>query len=180
MKYDITAKPTRYNDRLFRSRLEARYAAFFDLLKINWEYEPFDLKGWSPDFLLRLNGCELLVEVKPKPMINTDVYTKMYNATENTDYKLLLLSDVCVDLDFQSFEGKMPLIESEGFTFSIDDKTYPEFSMSFLCEDKSGNINILEWDSFKLRPKEWSELSCKRLSTLWSEAANKVMFLKPY
>lgn len=179
MKYNISAKPTRYNNRLFRSRLEARYAAFFDLLGINWEYEPFDLKGWSPDFLLRLKDYEFLVEVKPNSLINTDVYTKMYNATENTDYKLLLLSDVCVDLDFQTFEGRMPLIESEGFTFSIDGKTYPEFSVSFICEDKSGNINILEWDNFHINTNTWTEIRNSRLSKLWAEAANRVMFLKP-
>ena len=52
MKYDIRAKPTTYNGRLFRSRLEARWAAYFDLLGWAWEYEPFDLNGWSPDFAI--------------------------------------------------------------------------------------------------------------------------------
>lgn len=48
---------TRYKQRLFRSRLEARYAVFFDALEIKWDYEPeaFDLGHglwYLPDFFL--------------------------------------------------------------------------------------------------------------------------------
>ena len=58
------AIPTTYSGVQFRSRLEARWAAFFDLLKIKWLYEPFDLAGYIPDFILPEFG-DLLVEVKP-------------------------------------------------------------------------------------------------------------------
>lgn len=55
---------TTYSGVRFRSRLEARWAAFFDALGIRWEYEPFDCAGWIPDFLLP-GDPGLLVEVKP-------------------------------------------------------------------------------------------------------------------
>lgn len=55
--------PTLYEGTWFRSRLEARFAAWFDLLGWPWDYEPFDLDGWIPDF--RTGG--LLWEVKPTP-----------------------------------------------------------------------------------------------------------------
>jgi hypothetical protein len=46
--------PTRYQGYHFRSRLEARWAVFFDTLGLRWEYEPegFDLGGvlYLPDF----------------------------------------------------------------------------------------------------------------------------------
>lgn len=62
----IASIPTRYSGQNFRSRLEARWAAFFDLMRWSWEYEPFDMQGWIPDFVL---GGDLekglLVEVKP-------------------------------------------------------------------------------------------------------------------
>lgn len=58
------AKPTLYRDTMFRSRLEARWAAFFDLAGWRWDYEPCDFDGWTPDF--RLNGVEsIYAEVKP-------------------------------------------------------------------------------------------------------------------
>lgn len=56
--------PTRYQGAYFRSRLEARWAAFFDLCGWKWNYEPFDLKGWIPDFIIQ-GYSTLLVEVKP-------------------------------------------------------------------------------------------------------------------
>lgn len=44
--------PTVYAGVEFRSRLEARWAAFFDQLGVRWTYEPFDGNGYIPDFLL--------------------------------------------------------------------------------------------------------------------------------
>jgi hypothetical protein len=61
----IAAKPTRYAGVAFRSRLEARWAAFFDAAGWRWEYEPLDLKGWVPDFALIGKKHPVLVEVKP-------------------------------------------------------------------------------------------------------------------
>lgn len=63
--YNIAAKPTIYAGVNFRSRLEARWAAFFDLCGWKWDYEPIDLKGWSPDFLIHTLIGDVLVEVKP-------------------------------------------------------------------------------------------------------------------
>ena len=60
-----TGIPTKYNHCQFRSRLEAKWAAFFDLVGWKWEYDPFDLNGWIPDFLLIGTREKVLVEVKP-------------------------------------------------------------------------------------------------------------------
>lgn len=73
MKYNIKAHPTKYNGVRFRSRLEARWAAFFDLIGWKWEYEPIDINGWTPDFRVtwpcshsECSGSHsILVEVKP-------------------------------------------------------------------------------------------------------------------
>ncbi len=68
-----TAIQTEYKGYLFRSRLEARWAVFFDACNVRWEYEPqgFVLGNgtcYLPDFLLhdvegRAAG-DLYVEVK--------------------------------------------------------------------------------------------------------------------
>lgn len=63
----IKAIETRYANCLFRSRLEARWAVFFDALGIRWEYEKegYDLgeAGWYlPDFWLPRPQC--FVEIK--------------------------------------------------------------------------------------------------------------------
>jgi hypothetical protein len=65
---DIKAIETEYKGYRFRSRLEARWAVFFDCLGIKWEYEVegFDLHyngKYLPDFHLSLDGS--FVEIKP-------------------------------------------------------------------------------------------------------------------
>jgi hypothetical protein len=61
----IPAIPTRYRGINFRSRLEAKWAVFFDELNWEWEYEPIDLSGYIPDFIISFPYAPLLVEVKP-------------------------------------------------------------------------------------------------------------------
>lgn len=62
----IKAIQTRYKGYHFRSRLEARWAVFFDALGLEWEYEPegFDLDGvwYLPDFYL--SAQKVWVEIK--------------------------------------------------------------------------------------------------------------------
>ncbi|APY14300.1 hypothetical protein GJU94_13935 [Brucella sp. 10RB9214] len=65
MEYTIKAIPTEYAGVQFRSRTEARWAAFFDLVGLKWDYEPLDLERWAPDFILRTSLTNVLVEVKP-------------------------------------------------------------------------------------------------------------------
>lgn len=62
----IAAKPTMYNNRFFRSRLEARWAVFYDALGIPYDYEPQDhvlpAGRYLPDFWLPDHGC--WIEIK--------------------------------------------------------------------------------------------------------------------
>lgn len=58
--------PTLYANVRFRSRLEARWAVMFDLLKWPWVYEPTDLEWYIPDFVLRFDAGLIAVEVKPE------------------------------------------------------------------------------------------------------------------
>jgi hypothetical protein len=68
--YEIAAIPTRYNGVNFRSRLEARWAAFFDLCGRRWAYEPFDIEGYIPDFMLYGKVRNALVEIKPSHLFD--------------------------------------------------------------------------------------------------------------
>ena len=70
---EIKAIQTKYKGYLFRSRLEARWAVFFDCCGVEYEYEPegYDLGNglmYLPDFLLHgvdgRDGGDLYVEVK--------------------------------------------------------------------------------------------------------------------
>lgn len=72
----IKAIDTEYNGMLFRSRLEARWAVFFDVAGIKYEYEPegFEHDGikYLPDFYLP--DMDVYVEVKPdRPGMEEDI-----------------------------------------------------------------------------------------------------------
>jgi len=98
--YEIAAHPTRYDGVLFHSRLEARWAAFFDLSGWMWQYEPIDLKSWTPDFYVKFNcghsECtgyhDLYVEVKPFRSIEEfkghPAYELFYDYGRTFNYKI--------------------------------------------------------------------------------------------
>jgi hypothetical protein len=65
---DIRAIETVYNGYKFRSRLEARWAVFFDSLGVKYDYEPEGVEvggvKYLPDFLLR--ELDWFLEIKPR------------------------------------------------------------------------------------------------------------------
>jgi len=59
----VQAIETEYHGYRMRSRLEARWAAFFDRCQWSWHYEPLEHGTWIPDFAI---GWEpTFCEVKP-------------------------------------------------------------------------------------------------------------------
>lgn len=102
----IKAIQTQYNGYLFRSRLEARWAVFFDSCGVEYEYEPegYDLGNglmYLPDFLLHgvdgRDDGDLFVEVKGKmtdidaDKINRFVQLGSKNADQNGKYETAIL-----------------------------------------------------------------------------------------
>jgi len=75
----IGAIETKYAGCKFRSRLEARWAVFFDTLGIQWKYEDqgYEVDGcrYLPDFWLP--DCEVWAEVKGDPNGLRDDYKRM-------------------------------------------------------------------------------------------------------
>lgn len=70
MKQEIRPIETRYKGYRFRSRLEARWAVFFDALALKWEYEPEGFQTsagpYLPDFrVMTPQGNPTWYEVKP-------------------------------------------------------------------------------------------------------------------
>jgi len=72
--FNLVSLPTFYRGHKFRSRLEARYAVYFDALSIDWryEYEAYSINGrfYLPDFVLpnvslRDFGSPCFIEIKP-------------------------------------------------------------------------------------------------------------------
>lgn len=85
------SRDTLYRDVLFKSRLEAQWAAFFDLLGWPWIYEPSSLiphARWKPDFLLR----EMRVLVKVIPINQNRIHSRLdYGVTIVDQYESIVV-----------------------------------------------------------------------------------------
>lgn len=87
--HDFTAVETMYKGYRFRSRLEARWAVFFDSLGIMWEYEPEGIvlsngKSYLPDFYLINFNCYF--EVKRKGLRYTNEGKEAINKISDGAY----------------------------------------------------------------------------------------------
>ena len=60
----MRALATKYQERQYRSLLEAKWAAFFRNIGWRVEYEPFEFYGWIPGFVT-ISKPPVLIEVKP-------------------------------------------------------------------------------------------------------------------
>jgi hypothetical protein len=92
MNQDSTSKikpiETIYKGYRFRSRLEARWAVFFDTVGLTWEYETegYDIFGewYLPDFYIKDYEC--FVEIKP-----TEEPTELYSNFRDVVGKSIIL-----------------------------------------------------------------------------------------
>lgn len=117
----IQAIETRYKGYRFRSRLEARWAIFFDTLGIRWEYEVegFEIIGhqntktqYLPDFWLPQKRW--FVEVKPSG-IDPEDFGKTMAAAAHGDLAVLLLWGS----DFESYAGHLMLPSEKDGVFRV-------------------------------------------------------------
>lgn len=99
MDTTMTIKPieTEYDGHKFRSRLEARWAVFFDAAGIIYEYEPEgfedeDKNRYLPDFYLP--ESQTYVEVKPQRPGYAKEIDKALNMISKQFDKLLILQDI--------------------------------------------------------------------------------------
>src|SRR5262245_29876826 len=149
----VKAITTVYKGYRFRSRLEARWAVFFDSLRIKYRYEVegFDLDGvyYLPDFWLphivpelAADGWGLWVEIKPLP-ISDDELKKVVSLVEKTKHNALVFQG-------DPWPGEYAVLKVSGTHVSP-----PELyeGLSFVQED-SGYIH-LKSSSFSSYPASY-------------------------
>ena len=92
---EINPIPTEYAGHVFRSRTEARWAVFFDLIQLRWEYEPEgiilgDGTWYLPDFWMP--DMALWVEVKPSGEVSDIVWEKAAGLLTASGHGVLVLN----------------------------------------------------------------------------------------
>lgn len=124
----IKAIDTLYNGNYFRSRLEARWAVFFDAIGVRWQYEAegYDLGDgikYLPDFWFPDYDC--YGEVKPDGNLSRPEVLKMELLAKGTGKMVLLLEGPPSDstLRFMDWDKGDPEFCPDGFWFNhIDDE----------------------------------------------------------
>lgn len=90
----IKAIETTYKGYKFRSRLEARWAVFFNGIKANWKYEPegYELPSgrYLPDFFVQLSSDDPMHQHYPG-----SGYWVEIKGSEPKESEFTLLSEVC-------------------------------------------------------------------------------------
>jgi hypothetical protein len=118
----IKSIPTRYKTFRFRSRLEARWAVFFDVLGIEWRYESRSVDlGWClyiPDFWLP--QYRMYAEVKPDDFRSEEL-VKVTTLVAKTNEECLLL---CGSPDLKAYWAVGPRLSQKRYILTIT-QDYP-------------------------------------------------------
>lgn len=121
---------TNYNGIRFRSRLEATWAAFYDQLKWDWEYEPIDFNGWIPDFgIKKTDNTFLWVEVKPFTLLKQ--WKSEKKIIDNLDKGVLMCG---LNLEYPHYP-KIGFISDE-YSYEIDSCLIGEISAEYIYKNK--------------------------------------------
>ena len=181
---DIRAIETSYDGYRFRSRLEARWAVFFNAAGIEYQYEPegFILEDGSwylPDFylpnvILRDGSTGLWVEVKGKSDIPKEDQNKilrfgdhtMWSADDTPGHALLVVGQIpksCMALWNRSYE------ESLFWNFRTVDGDWGYPAQFWRAQD--GSIHIVGWDNVKKFPCAMEGFTCFDAPMSWARTA---------
>lgn len=136
MTKHIPAIPTVYKGYHFRSRLEARFAVFFDSLDLEWEYEKEgyvlgSLGGYLPDFYLP--SLDYFIEIKG--VVSTEL-------ERHKCERLSELADVFLFDDGLRTESVWYSSDSTPSAIWFSEGRYRDSGAKFLKCDKCGSIDI--------------------------------------
>ncbi len=180
---DIKAIETRYAGYRFRSRLEARWAVFFDALGLTWEYEPEGFEtdaGWYlPDFRLVSGGPHpytYWAEVKPQKLNETE-REKAFALSSITNMKVIELNQIPNPHDLGNYMTwcKVRFHVGSKMKDAATDWYFAEYLIKFyedqtLITRGSGNLSdALKWDMDYFRNRHGKEHGSHFLNGLITE-----------
>lgn len=159
---NIPAKPTIYNGYSFRSRLEARWAVFFDAagIKYHYEYQDFVLPSgrYLPDFYLPEFEGGSYAEVKPE--FDDVATTKCFDLLWETGKTVIFLEG---PPDFKAVKYIFPSQKTKSllwFESLAGGAPFGEPDLDGWDEEKDG------WPKSKAELKEW--MSIKENGAQWA------------
>ncbi len=165
-----TLKKTKISSCDYRSRLEAKWAAFFDVLEWKFQYEPVDFDGWSPDFLI-MGHRKVYVEVKPVvvDIEPVDIVDKLLASGCKDEMLIVGLSPLARKEDDRAVLGW--LAEDRCFGVSVFGM-WRNSTVGFCHDDMSYRDRITgEHDGWR---GIYESLGATDIMLAWKEACNRV------
>ena len=160
--FQIKALPSFYAGVKFRSRLEARWARYFDIIGLEWQYEPEGYQlasgNYCPDFLCKDGIYEFFVEVKPNEAGKKDVEQKLIDLARMTNNWVFCVVGL-PSAKWQSAYGQRNLpdgccfVDHPGFGCDCDIDAEPDFGRIF---DISFAHSVTAFGPEQLSTFEWS------------------------
>lgn len=190
--------PTTYKGIEYRSRLEAKWAYFFDMLGWPYQYEPYELDGYIPDFALTF-GNPILVEVKPVCSIDEVVQKcqKPIHAAWNENRRVLIVGghigyhgDPDISLGKQTYfnVGWLAYGPDEFDECDESNITSAPFMVCPHCKristypvgaDKTCIRCGKSVEGIDLKTQFYSDMMQVKLMNMWQKATNVVQYNKP-
>lgn len=117
MDKKIKPIPTFFDGVMFRSKLEARWAYFFNLCKIKWQYElegyEFDDIKYLPDFYLP--ETKILIEIKPNLNFAKEevTFNKLSNFSKSTKERFLIFVDTPIKAKYYTLKAVSDIVNNQ-------------------------------------------------------------------
>ncbi len=115
MSNKIPPIETKYKDIIFRSRLEARWAIFFDEMKIEYKYEPGSFQVPFGNFTMKYFPDFVLTNVKSSMQFDQPLYVEVKGRTR---YEDIYEND---RRKFESFAQDHSLLVLGSLPFKVED-----------------------------------------------------------
>lgn len=154
LEIEYGAIPTIYNHVQYRSRLEARFAAFLDLQGHIFDYEPFDLQRYIPDFIVELPEGPVLFECKPS------VVPAEFRGP-------------CRRITRSGWQGPAIVV---GSRLTMTDDEYLDLTMYGSTHAELGRWSRVGKGRW---PKAWGEYPFRDVQSTWAQSGNTVMWKGP-
>jgi len=163
----------------FRSRIEAQWAYIFEKLEWNWEYEPVDLEGYIPDFIIKFDDDEILIEIKGDTNIWKDeIYKPHKDKIIKSGWK-----GIFGILGSTYKESNAEYWINIGKVFHFIDTEIHEDDLVVRKNYKTHKWSLGgEWGAYDILNDYWkdtyhnNDIVQKEFSKLWVEAKNKVQW----
>lgn len=177
------AKPTIVDGVMFRSRLEATWALFFNYMSWKWEYEPAIaseiFRGWLPDFALYTSQSPAPIYCEVKPVSQSDDVSEI----------VAKIIDSCLELN----NVRVSILGSElfsgrtnrgyglgmGWTTNIKNGVWSQWQM--LMIEQVCDRGYLEFDPQLLEKTFYSKWNAAQKKVTqaynWSDGSDSLAFL---